>query len=202
MGFITHQESILIFGIMKGGNKMPIIIDNVTFTDEQIEKIQQKFQQKYPQEDFVLTLTKLQNIKPFRIDENGKIYAKQDLQTWTYKFQVIVSDWKNQTLSKTITIKVTSPTAVEDAIKSWIVTDVTEKELLDKIISELSNKQNRTENGKILFRASKIREWTLSLFLKGFFSTSWRVPSKRLGEPNLRKMWAGIWHSQSLRLHP
>ncbi len=73
---------------------------------------------------------------PFAIDDQGNITVSGTLTAGTYNFNVVVSDGSN-TITTPISIQVTSATAVDDALTSGSVTDVTDTELIQATLDEI-----------------------------------------------------------------
>jgi hypothetical protein len=92
-------------------------------------------------QDDPLTYNILGNV-PFSIDAEGLITVSSILQAGgQYVFDVVVSDGISD-VQTTLTVNVTSETAVEDAISTGSVTHVTAEELLDETLSTINANQS------------------------------------------------------------
>lgn len=89
------------------------------------------------------TLTyNIEGTTPFAIDAQGKVSVQGALQAaQRYNIAIAVSDGHHRA-NTTLTIDTTSTTAVEDALSSGVVTQVTENELLEAALAELATRKN------------------------------------------------------------
>lgn len=79
---------------------------------------------------------------PFAVDSKGTMRVNGGLQAGkTYGFQLAVSD-DSQTSRAQVAVKVTATDAVEDALRSGMVTAVTDGELLDATLDTITTNQN------------------------------------------------------------
>lgn len=79
---------------------------------------------------------------PFAVDSQGTMRVNGGLQAGTtYSFQLAVSD-DSQTSRAQVAVKVTATDAVEDALRSGMVTAVTDGELLDATLDTITTNQN------------------------------------------------------------
>ena len=93
---------------------------------------------------------------PFAIDATGKMSIKSTLQAGkTYSFNIAVSDGTNITRAP-VTVKVTSLTAVEDALRTGDIGYTTADELLAASITEVASKKTGIPLLKALYGTSAI----------------------------------------------
>ncbi len=116
--FIENIEDILISGSTENGT----VVTSVKATDLQSD---------------TLTYSIVGDV-PFIIDNSGDIIVNGVLDSREYNFNVTVSDGTNS-VSTPINIKTTSSTAVDDAINSGEVTNVTTQELLEATRAEITS---------------------------------------------------------------
>lgn len=85
---------------------------------------------------------------PFAVDAQGRVSVSSALSAGqSYNFDVVVSDGSYQS-STALRVIVNSATAVDDALQSGSVAQVTTQELLDATLAEISTQQNYLHSAK------------------------------------------------------